>query len=215
VGKQLPRACCTPAAIGHQSAVLGHDLGDGIYFPFVFNMLLNQLFFFIQYQATLYRYYDELQCIGKSLVLKHYGFQPVEDGAQVVIDNNEWLCAKLIFGWHFLHKVRKWFQCSVITFAFACTHFHFQQSPNIIKQPMDTDPHECAGHPNRLFQHPIIQEFINIIWSKHARGFASSNPPQVCTQLYTQHDPSIPKQTVALVMSVVSFFFFGLQSATH
>ena len=95
-----------------------------------------------------------------------------------------------------------------------CTHaFVHPTMPNIIKQPMNIDPHKCATHLNRVFQHPIIQEFINIIWSKHARGFASSNPPRVCTQLYTQHDPSVPKQTVALVMSIVSFFF--LQSTTR
>ena len=59
-----------------------------------------------------------------------------------------------------------------------------------------------ANHPGRLFQHPIILDFIDLIWYKHARGYG--NAPLHCSELYSKHDLYIPQETVALAMTVIS-----------
>jgi len=69
-------------------------------------------------------------------------------------------------------------------------------------QPTFLDSNQRGSHPAHLFQHLIIQDFINLIWLKHSWGFR--NVPQRCSQLYSKHNPHVPRQTIALVMSVVS-----------
>ena len=94
---------------------------------------------------------------------------------------------------------------SILSFFSECVH-----SLTPAQQPNDLYPHQPSSHPGHLFQHPIIADFINHIWNKHARGFGEV--PEGCSRLYTEHDPCVPQQTVALAMTVVCLKHFKIAS---